>query len=114
MVERIEDKLLIDGRTSSLVREYMPERETTEKLCDFLSAIGESTRIKILSALAISDMCVNDLSIVLGINQTTLSHQLRNLRVVGAVSYRRQGKISFYFVKNKKILQLLSLATDCV
>jgi DNA-binding transcriptional ArsR family regulator len=85
-----------------------------EKLCDFLSALGDGTRLKILSALAIKDMCVNDLSIGLGLNQTTVSHQLKNLRSVGLVKYRRQGKINFYSLRDKRVVTLLNLVTDLV
>ena len=111
---RIEDKLLIDARTLNTVREFAPSRDVSEKLCDFLSAIGDGTRLKILSALAITDMCVNDLSIGLGLNQTTVSHQLKNLRSVGLVKYRRQGKINFYSLRDKRVVTLLNLVTDLV
>ena len=56
-----------------------------------------------ISALAIAEMCVGDIAALLKINQTTVSHQLRNLRTSGIVRSRRQGKIVFY-----------SLASDCV
>ena len=114
METRIEDKILLDHKTREIVRAFVPSREHSEKLCDFLSALGEGTRIKILSALAISDMCVNDMSALLALNQTTLSHQHKILRSVGVVGYRRQGKISFYYIRNKKVLDILSIATDCV
>ena len=54
------------------------------------------TRVKILSALAISELCVTDLSRILEINQTTVSHQLRFLKSAGIVKSIRQGKIVFY------------------
>ena len=60
-----------------------------------------------LSALAISDMCVTDLAVVLNLNQTTVSHQLRLLRDLGAVKYKRQGKILFYSLKNDLISEVL-------
>jgi DNA-binding transcriptional ArsR family regulator len=49
-----------------------------------------------LSALAISEMCVTDLSRVLEINQTTISHQLRLLKNLGIVKCERHGKVIFY------------------
>ena len=53
-----------------------------------------------LSALAISEMCVTDLSRVLDINQTTVSHQLRLLKNLGIVKSERSGKIIFYSLVN--------------
>lgn len=56
-----------------------------------------------LSALAISEMCVTDLSRVLDINQTTVSHQLRLLKNLGIVKSERQGKIIFYSLVNDTV-----------
>ena len=56
-----------------------------------------------LSALAISEMCVTDLSRVLEINQTTVSHQLRLLKNLGIVKSERQGKIIFYSLVNDTV-----------
>ncbi len=114
-METIEEKkLLLDANTRRLIREYVPQRDTLIALSDFFATLSDSTRIKILSALSISPMCVNDISVMLGINQTTVSHQLKNLRTIGAVDYRRQGKISFYHIKNKRILDVMLSAADCI
>ena len=109
-----EEKLLLDANTRRLIREYVPQRDTLMALSDFFSTLSDLTRIKILSALSISPMCVNDISVMLGINQTTVSHQLRTLRSAGAVDFRRQGKISFYHIKNKRILDVMLSASDCL
>ena len=57
----------------------------------------------ILTALAISELCVTDLSRILDINQTTVSHQLRFLKSAGIVKCCRQGKIVFYSLTNDAI-----------
>ena len=111
---RIEDKVLLDAKTLKTVMEFVPSRDESERLCDFMSALGDGTRIKILSALAITDMCVNDLSYCLSLNQTTVSHQLKNLRSVGLVKYRRQGKISFYSLRDARVIKILNLVTDLI
>lgn len=105
-----DDKLLLDANTRKLVREYIPSRDSLTELSDFFSLLSDCTRIKILSALSITPMCVNDLSVMLDINQTTVSHQLASLRVSGAVDYRRQGKICFYRLKDKRILDVMLAA----
>lgn len=51
--------------------------------------------MKIISALTITEMCVTDISEILGINQTTVSHQLKIMRQAGVVGFRREGKILF-------------------
>ena len=74
------ETLLLDRRTSGVVQGGVPAGETLSSLVRFFSVFSDATRLRILSALAISEMCVTDLSRVLAINQTTVSHQLRHLK----------------------------------
>lgn len=108
------DKFLLDAKMCNVVKEYVPSVSEIEKLSDFFSALSDGTRLRILSALSITPMCVNDLSGLLNLNQTTVSHQLRALRSVGAVSCRRQGRISFYSLKNRKLLDIMLNAVEHV
>ena len=102
-----EDMLLLDKRTQSLVENYVPEGEILEGIVDFFSVFADSTRVRILSALAITGMCVTDISRVLGINQTTVSHQLRLLKNIGIVRCSRCGKVIFYSLKNETVNDVL-------
>lgn len=90
------ETLLLDRRTQDMVVDYVPEGELLGSLVRFFSIFSDGTRLRILSALAISEMCVTDISRVLNINQTTVSHQLRFLKDVGLVRTERHGKIIFY------------------
>ncbi len=92
--------MLLDRRTAELVREYVPEGDVLDSVVMFFSIFADSTRVRMLSALAISEMCVTDLSRVLNINQTTVSHQLRLLKNLGIVKCERNGKIIFYSLVN--------------
>ena len=84
---------LLDPGTAELVREYVPRNATLHMLSEFFGACADATRTKIICALSISEMCVGDLARVLGLNQTTCSHQLRLLRAAEIVTQRRDGKI---------------------
>ncbi|MDD4002874.1 MAG: metalloregulator ArsR/SmtB family transcription factor [Clostridia bacterium] len=95
--------LLLDKRTQTLVESYIPDKETLDELREFFYLFSDSTRLKMLSALSISSMCVSDLAKILSLNQTTVSHQLRLLKNAGAVKSRRHGKVIFYSIKNPKI-----------
>ena len=95
--------LLLDKRTQSLIEDYVPQGEILEGLVCFFSVFSDYTRVKILSALAISELCVTDLSLILEINQTTVSHQLRFLKSAGIVKCCRQGKIIFYSLTDDSI-----------
>jgi DNA-binding transcriptional ArsR family regulator len=99
----MEKTLLLDKRTCDLVEQYVPEGDLLSDLVNFFNICSDATRLKLLSALAISEMCVTDLSRVLNMNQTTVSHQLRLLKDLGAVSCDRQGKIIFYSLTNDAV-----------
>lgn len=110
----MNERLLIDHKTLELVRQFVPRDEALTGVSDFFAALGDNTRLKIISALSISEMCVTDLSLSLRINQTTVSHQLRNLRSIGAVKVRRQGKISFYSLRDTTLIDIMNKAVDFV
>ena len=99
--------LLLDKRTQSLIEDYVPNGEILEGVVCFFSVFSDYTRVKILSALAISELCVTDLSRLLQINQTTVSHQLRYLKSAGIVKSVRQGKIVFYSLTDESINDVL-------
>ena len=108
------ERLLIDNKTLDLVRSYVPGEDALAAMSDFFSALGDGTRLKLISALSITETCVTDLSLSLKINQTTVSHQLRNLKSIGAVKVRRQGKVSFYSLKDNSLLDIMLKAVNFV
>ena len=99
----MQDTMLLDRRTKDLVKEYVPEGDVLDSIVCFFFFFSDPTRVRMLSALAISEMCVTDLSRVLEINQTTVSHQLRLLKNLGIVKSERQGKIIFYSLINDTV-----------
>ena len=99
----MQQMLLLDKRTQGLIEDYVPQGEILEGVVCFFSVFADYTRIRILSALAISDLCVTDLSRILDINQTTVSHQLRFLKSAGIVKSCRQGRIVFYSLASEAV-----------
>ena len=106
--ESTSDKqFMLSGRMKDLVLSYVPDDMLLNDLVGFFTAFSDFTRLKILSALSISEMCVTDLSMLLAINQTTVSHQLRLLKNLGAVVSRREGKVIYYALKDELVSDVL-------
>ena len=99
--------MLIDTATKGMVNYYVPDREELENITRLFDALSDPTRIKMISALAISEMCVGDMAEILRINQTTVSHQLKYLKDVGFVKSRRCGKIVLYSVGSSYLYDML-------
>ncbi len=99
--------MLIDKRLQDMVKDYVPKGEILDDLVCFFSIFSDYTRLKMISALAISEMCVSDLSGILNLNQTTVSHQLRLLKNLNAVRTKRQGKVVFYSLRNDTLSEVL-------
>lgn len=100
-------EILLDKRLKSMIDDYVPQGEILDDLVCFFSMFSDYTRLKMISALAISEMCVSDISNILNLNQTTVSHQLRLLKNLNAVKTRRQGKVVFYSLRNETLNDVL-------
>lgn len=88
--------LQLDSYTKDVIATCLPSEDLLYRLSGLFAMFSDSTRLKIIYALSISEMCVTDLAIALAINQSTLSHQLKTLRNVGVISARRKGKTILY------------------
>lgn len=85
------------------VKSIIPKDEILYDLAEFFKVFGDSTRIKIICALFESEMCVCDLSALLGVSQSAISHQLRTLKSNRLVKYRREGKVVYYALDDDHI-----------
>jgi len=82
--------------TPDEVSSRMPDEKTLYELADLFRVFGDSTRIKILCALSVSDLCVADIASLLSMTQSAISHQLRVLKQVRLVRVARKGRSSVY------------------
>ena len=88
------------------VRSRMPATHEVEQLAALFKVMGDPTRIRIIKALFLHELCVCDLTTVLGMTQSAVSHQLRVLRDHRLVKFRRDGKIVFYALDDHHIINL--------
>ena len=88
------------------VKNKLPKEETLYDLAELFKVFGDSTRIKIICSLFESEMCVCDLSVLLNISQSAISHQLRVLKSARLVKFRRAGKVIYYSLDDEHIKQI--------
>ncbi len=80
--------------------------EKAQRMAEFFGLLGDPSRLRILSALAMQELCVCDLAAVVKMTESAVSHQLRALRAMRLVGYRKQGRNVFYSLKDHHILNL--------
>ena len=90
------------------VKEHIPAERELNDLAEFFKVFGDVTRLKLLSVLFHSEMCVCDLAELLRVSQSAISHQLALLRASKLVKYRRDGKTVFYSLDDDHIFSILA------
>lgn len=88
------------------VKDKLPQEEILYDLAELFKVFGDNTRIKIICSLFESEMCVCDLSALLNISQSAISHQLRVLKSARLVKFRRAGKVIYYSLDDEHIKQI--------
>ncbi|WML37639.1 metalloregulator ArsR/SmtB family transcription factor [Clostridium sp. OS1-26] len=87
----------------SKVKKCIPQEELLYDLADLFKIFGDTTRIKILCALLQAEMCVCDIAALLGMTQSSISHQLRVLKQARLVKYRKEGKVVYYSLEDEHV-----------
>jgi len=89
------------------VKKRMPKEEIVYDLADFFKILGDTTRMRILSALSEEEMCVYDIANLLKMTQSAISHQLRVLKQGRFVKHRKEGKIVYYSLEDDHIKHIV-------
>jgi ArsR family transcriptional regulator, lead/cadmium/zinc/bismuth-responsive transcriptional repressor len=90
----------------------MPEESLLCELGDFFKTFGDSTRVKIVSALMTGELCVCDIAATLDMTVSAVSHQLRVLRQAKIVRTRRDGKQIFYSIEDHHVGILFTMGLE--
>jgi len=88
--------------------ESMPENTIVNALAETFRCLSDPTRIRILSTLSSQELCVCELTSLLGLTGSAVSHQLRLLRGLGLVRYRKEGKMAYYTLDDAHVGNLLA------
>lgn len=84
------------------------EGNTIIRLSDIFKVMGDPTRLRIIHALSSGEMCVCDIAASLGMEHSAISHQLRILRNMRVVKFRKQGKEAIYSLDDSHVLELFN------
>lgn len=82
------------------------DQTSAEQMAQLFKVLGDPTRIKLIYALAHKELCVHDLSYILDMGQSAVSHQLRNLRNLRIVKRRKVGKTVYYSLEDEHVEQI--------
>ena len=100
------------SHTLAHVRAEMPSDDRLCELADLFKSFGDTTRMKILYTLSVSDMCVCAIAELLGMAQPAISHQLKVLKNNKLVDCRREGKTIYYFLADDHVRSIIGQGFD--
>ncbi len=104
--EHICEVDFFDPKRVAYVRKKFKPEKTLQLLSETFKVLGDPTRVKIIFALSQEELCVCDLASLLGVTKSTVSHQLRILRNLRLVKYRKDGKMVYYSLDDDHIKNL--------
>ena len=82
------------------------DEHTAAHVAELFRAFSDTSRVRILSALAAQELNVSALAEMVGVSQSAVSHHLRGLRQMGLVTARREGKEVYYRIEDEHIVAL--------
>ena len=85
------------------VRSGLTDENILRKMAEIFKVMNDPTRLKIINALLLSEMCVCDIAALMEMTQPTISHHLKILRQSSLIKYRREGKVVYYSLDDEHI-----------
>lgn len=101
----------IDGPRAAAARAALPPMEVSRQVAGALKVLAHPGRLRVLKALEGRELCVCDLAHVLGLSMSGMSQQLRELRRLGAVDFRTEGKLAYYRIAEPFWLEVVESVT---
>ena len=106
------ETILIHEDAVDEVKKDMIHESDLEKTSKLFKAISDPTRIKILYALNKRELCVCDISVILNMTQSAISHQLKTLKDANLVKNRREGKAILYTLSDHHVHNIFTQAIE--
>jgi DNA-binding transcriptional ArsR family regulator len=105
MSDRCEDRYTNEDKVHQ-AQKHLIDDLLAARLAEVFKALSAPSRVRIISALAHTELCVYDLAATLGMSQSAVSHQLRSLRDMRLVRYRKKGRHVYYQLDDEHIHDL--------
>ena len=93
----------IDQQHEEEIRAYLPDEDEAVDAAAIFAHLSDTTRVRLLSMLAVSDMCVCEMADLLGMSQPAVSHHLRILRQFDVIRFRKWGQRTVYYLSDNEI-----------
>lgn len=90
----------------------LPAEDKLFNLTELFKIFGDSSRLKILFAIQDRELSVGEISKILSMTQSAVSHQLRLLKTNGLVKYRRDGKSVIYSLSDDHVSKILDIGLE--
>lgn len=103
------DNEVINLEKVEKIKKTMPTDEFLFDMAELFKVFGDSTRMKIISALLNNELCVGEIANLTNTTSSAISHQLRVLKQAKLVKYRREGKTIFYSLDDEHVKELYEL-----
>lgn len=110
-VKILEGKTLSDQEIEAMKEKLLIEEEYRD-LSELFKMFSNPTRLRIFTALSIKELRVDDLSEIVGLSHSAISHQLSLLRKLNLVKTRRDGKNIFYSLADDHVMQIFMQALE--
>ena len=92
----------------------VPDRESAAQIAALFKGFDDPTRIHILSLLIGGERCVGEIADAMALSQSAVSHQLRILKAMRLVRFRREGKNLLYSLADDHVLCILKTGMDYI
>lgn len=94
--------------------QIIPEKETMEDIAELFKGFADTTRVHILSLLSQRELCVTDIAEAVELSQSAISHQLRILKQMHLIKFRRDGKNILYSLADDHVKTILQMGLEHV
>ena len=101
---------IVDIEKVNKIKKIMPSDDLLFDIAEVFKVFGDTTRMKIISALLEAELCVGDIAEITNSTQSAISHQLRVLKQAKLVKFRKDGKIVYYSLDDDHISTLYEIA----